>query len=298
METSRNGKMSSVLFSIKNEFMESDPLDINAEIIKHERIDGKSFRRNTKSNNFQTSSYLWHIVDVDNGFSTGNYALPIDTIIAVQPNAFMTKKTNKKKASKNGQVEKEDHSSCSQVLSNKNHRKDKGNKRVTSYMLWSRDKRQQLIATQPELDFADISREIGKMWSNVPTNEKYNWKRRAKRLNAKNKASEMKQTADEHIRSLPFGYNADHNSAESTNNPMEQWTITEVAEAEISGRHRKQTGIEDDVFLKKTNRTRTRDKSKKNCNCGTDDKRTPKKKVEISSKSWCEIQSFNIFSDP
>lgn len=42
MDTSRNGEMSSALFSIKNEFMESDPLDISTETIKRERIDGKS----------------------------------------------------------------------------------------------------------------------------------------------------------------------------------------------------------------------------------------------------------------
>lgn len=190
----------------------------------------------------------------------------------------MTKKSTKKKTSTNAKVET-DHLS-NQVVSNITQRTDKGKARLTSYMLWSRDKRQQLKSTQPNLDFSSISREMGKMWANVPSNEKYNWKRKAKRLNAKNedKASsksakitptpstqskdiefndyehdvlfgKIKQKAGEHITSLPFGYNAELNSAESTNYPVEQWTISEVAESRVSSRKRKKKRIEDDDFL-------------------------------------------------
>lgn len=243
--------------------------------------------KETKIKNFQTYSYLWYIVDVHNDLSTGSYG----TINTVQPfMTFMNKKSNKKKATKNGQEKKEDNSS-NQALSNKKHRKDKGNRRVTSYMLWSRDKRQQLIATHPELDFASIAREIGKMWSNVSSNEKYNWKRRAKRLNAKIKEQQIKPTASEYVSSHPFWYNADHNSTESDH--MDQWTLTEVAEAPVSNR---QAIIEGDLFLKKTIRTTPRDRSKKKCCCGMDDKRTTKKKVETSTKSWGEIQRLKYCS--
>lgn len=53
-------------------------------------------------------------------------------------------------------------------------------------MLWARDIRHELT-TNPELDFATISRRLGEMWANVPANEKYNWRRRAKRLALKGK---------------------------------------------------------------------------------------------------------------
>lgn len=54
-------------------------------------------------------------------------------------------------------------------------------------MLWAKDVRRDMVATIPELDFATISRRLGEMWANVSSNEKYNWRRRAKRLAAKGK---------------------------------------------------------------------------------------------------------------
>lgn len=54
-------------------------------------------------------------------------------------------------------------------------------------MLWAKDVRQEMLYTYPELDFSTISRRLGEMWANVPSNEKYNWRRRAKRLAAKGK---------------------------------------------------------------------------------------------------------------
>lgn len=53
-------------------------------------------------------------------------------------------------------------------------------------MLWARDVRHELTSNS-ELDFATISRRLGEMWGNVPANEKYNWRRRAKRLAIKGK---------------------------------------------------------------------------------------------------------------
>lgn len=57
-------------------------------------------------------------------------------------------------------------------------------------MLWAKDIRKEMIFSNPELDFATISRRLGEMWSNVPGNEKYNWRRRAKRLAAKAKSKD------------------------------------------------------------------------------------------------------------
>lgn len=89
---------------------------------------------------------------------------------------YITEKSTKKKMLKDGKI----------VLG-KGPRKDKGKSRFTAYMLWAKEVRQDMLYSHPEMDFASISKRLGEMWSNVPSNEKYNWKRRAKRLAAKGK---------------------------------------------------------------------------------------------------------------
>ncbi|XP_039295415.1 HMG box-containing protein 4 [Nilaparvata lugens] len=64
-------------------------------------------------------------------------------------------------------------------------RKDKGKTRFTAYMLWAKEIRQELMRANPELDFSQTSKKLGELWATVPFNEKYIWKRRAKRLAAK-----------------------------------------------------------------------------------------------------------------
>merc|ERR1719330_470847 len=64
-------------------------------------------------------------------------------------------------------------------------RKDKGNSRFTAYMLWAKHVRQEILRQNPEMDFATVSRRLGELWATVPSTEKYNWKRRAKRLAAR-----------------------------------------------------------------------------------------------------------------
>merc|ERR1711892_1449053 len=64
----------------------------------------------------------------------------------------------------------------------KKKRRDKGRSRFTAYMLWAKHIRASLLVTQPDMDFARISKRLGELWSAVPSTEKYNWKRRAKRL--------------------------------------------------------------------------------------------------------------------
>ncbi|KAG4078691.1 hypothetical protein HA402_015281 [Bradysia odoriphaga] len=62
-------------------------------------------------------------------------------------------------------------------------RSDCGKTRFTSYNLWSKEKRQELLSTHPHLDFGSISSKLGEMWKNEKPGLKYNFKRRAKRLN-------------------------------------------------------------------------------------------------------------------
>ena len=64
----------------------------------------------------------------------------------------------------------------------KRRRRDKGKSRVSAYMLWAKTARASLLAAQPGLDFATVSRKLGEQWAAVPCQEKYNWKRRARRL--------------------------------------------------------------------------------------------------------------------
>lgn len=69
----------------------------------------------------------------------------------------------------------------------KTQRKDKGKSRFTAYMLWSKEIRQDMLNSKQDTDFSSISKKLGEMWANVPSAEKYSWKKRAKRLAAKGK---------------------------------------------------------------------------------------------------------------
>lgn len=93
-------------------------------------------------------------------------SLMIDT--TVRRSAYMTEKNPKKKM-----------------------RKDKGKSRYTAYIMWSKEVRQQMLKSNPEMDFSTMSRRLGEMWANVPGNEKFNWRRRAKRI-----AIKMDRTAE------------------------------------------------------------------------------------------------------
>lgn len=91
---------------------------------------------------------------------------------------YITEKSSKKKIMKDGKI-----------VMGKAQRKDKGKTRYTAYMLWAKEARQSISSANPEMDFASVSKKLGEMWANVPTNVKYNWKRRAKRLANKIKKS-------------------------------------------------------------------------------------------------------------
>lgn len=100
----------------------------------------------------------------------------IDT--TVRKSAYMTEKTSRKKMLKDGKV----------VLG-RLQRKDKGKPRFTSYMLWAREKRQEMLNSNPNLDFATQSRRLSEMWANMPGSDKVNWRRKAKRLAVRKKGN-------------------------------------------------------------------------------------------------------------
>ncbi|KYM81422.1 HMG box-containing protein 4 [Atta colombica] len=88
---------------------------------------------------------------------------------------YMLEKSKKKLIIKDGKI----------VGKTKSQRKDKGKTRFTAYMLWAKKIRQELLEQSPYMDFAAISKRLGELWATVPHLEKYNWRRRAKRLAAK-----------------------------------------------------------------------------------------------------------------
>ncbi|XP_069961431.1 uncharacterized protein [Cherax quadricarinatus] len=113
---------------------------------------------------------LLHVDDdsTDMPRETTNYSL-------AQSLYFSEKQGKKNIMLKDGQV----------VRRKKAQRKDKGKSRFTAYMLWAREIRPGIICANPNMDFSAVNKRLGELWALVPTTQKYNWKRRAKRLAAK-----------------------------------------------------------------------------------------------------------------
>ncbi|XP_052738926.1 HMG box-containing protein 4 isoform X2 [Bicyclus anynana] len=85
---------------------------------------------------------------------------------------YMMEKSKKKLVIKDGRV----------VGRAKAQRKDKGKTRITAYMMWAKEARNDLLRKHPDMDFSAISKRLGEMWANVNYNERYLWKRKAKRF--------------------------------------------------------------------------------------------------------------------
>ncbi|XP_063632486.1 HMG box-containing protein 4 [Cydia splendana] len=85
---------------------------------------------------------------------------------------YMMEKSKKKLIIKDGKV----------IGRAKAQRKDKGKTRITAYMLWAKEARNELLRSHPDMDFSAISKRLGEMWANVNYNERYLWKRKAKRF--------------------------------------------------------------------------------------------------------------------
>lgn len=252
-----------------------------------------------KMKELQTVNHKFsHFCIADDDFSIGSHALPINTIITVQRKTYVTKSADKKTSnSKSGK----------DYLSQTS-RKDKSKRRVTSYRLWAREKRQQLLSTLPEHHFVSISRELGKMWANVPSNEKYNWKRRAQRFNAKIKKDEQLTNNRAHSNVLTDEGLQEQGAGkyfprESSNYSLEEWTITEQPESPPSPpiKKRKRKTIEDDDFFptkkerlerdKLLYGTRPRGRPRKLSVCERNGIPKQKENVKSPTKTWSEIQS-------
>ncbi|XP_013388143.1 HMG box-containing protein 4 isoform X2 [Lingula anatina] len=52
----------------------------------------------------------------------------------------------------------------------------------TAYTLWCSSYRQKIVAQNPGIDFANISKRLGEIWQALPEKEKTSWRRKAKKL--------------------------------------------------------------------------------------------------------------------
>lgn len=109
---------------------------------------------------------------------------------------YMMEKCKKKLIVKDGKV----------VGRVKAQRKDKGKTRITAYMMWAKEARNDLLRKHPDMDFSAISKRLGELWANVNYNERYLWKRKAKRFamqKDQNQAGVSKIISNPSIRSTP-----------------------------------------------------------------------------------------------
>ncbi|XP_047494263.1 HMG box-containing protein 4-like [Penaeus chinensis] len=67
--------------------------------------------------------------------------------------------------------------------------KEPGKTVWTGYRLWAKEARSDILKTSPNMDFADLNRKLGMMWSLLSATRKYNWKRRARRFTEKENSS-------------------------------------------------------------------------------------------------------------
>ncbi|CAH2101896.1 unnamed protein product [Euphydryas editha] len=112
--------------------------------------------------------------NADNGESMESDSSVSDEGSARTPanSLYMMEKNKKKIVVKDGRV----------VGRAKAQRKDKGKTRITAYMMWAKEARNELLRKHPDMDFSAISKRLGEMWANVNYNERYLWKRKAKRF--------------------------------------------------------------------------------------------------------------------
>ncbi|XP_043225515.1 uncharacterized protein LOC122384941 [Amphibalanus amphitrite] len=69
-------------------------------------------------------------------------------------------------------------------------RKDKGQPRISAYLLWAREVRDFVAQANPDMDFSQINKRLGAMWNTLPDAKKYNFKRRAQRINGRHNVLE------------------------------------------------------------------------------------------------------------
>uniref|UniRef100_A0A1Q3F767 Putative hmg-box protein hmg2l1 n=1 Tax=Culex tarsalis TaxID=7177 RepID=A0A1Q3F767_CULTA len=101
------------------------------------------------------------------------------------------------------------------VVMGKSQRKDKGKRRFTAYILWAKEARKQMMSN-PDLDFGSMSKRLSEMWANVPSNQKYNWKRRARRIAKKFKEGNDKAMESPYVKRF---LNLDQPAASPAANP-------------------------------------------------------------------------------
>ncbi|KAG8227417.1 hypothetical protein J437_LFUL000426 [Ladona fulva] len=173
-------------FLIKQESESSMESDSEAGMFPHEGATAEDFRgseeeegemeEGIEEEGEEEDEEEDNVTGEDMGGSQHMRSKDSDTAVSQATSLYMLEKSSRKKLIvRDGKI----------VGRMKAQRKDKGKTRFTAYMLWAKEVRQEILRVNPDMDFATISKRLGELWATVPTNEKYNWKRRAKRLAAK-----------------------------------------------------------------------------------------------------------------
>lgn len=144
---------------------------------------------------------------------------------------YLMEKSNKKRlVIKDGKI----------IAKTKAQRKDKGKPRLTAYMLWAKEMRQDILSTNPDLDFAAISKRLGELWSTVPSQEKFMWRKRAKRENNKIETSNVPKMKNTGKINSKFINHKDDNEETNENlvsqvSPEVKKTTSDIAIYKVTG---------------------------------------------------------------
>lgn len=84
-----------------------------------------------------------------------------------------------------------------------------------------------IAKTSPDMDFATMSKRLGELWATVPNSEKYNWKRRAKRMQVKGK-DELSNNGEHARWKIPTSKSKFINKLTSKNQPVKEKPVASV----------------------------------------------------------------------
>ena len=80
--------------------------------------------------------------------------------------------------------------------------RDRATSRVTAYMLWAKQARASVLTSEPSLDTPQVSRRLGEMWAAVPSQDKFTWKTKARRLSSQEAGGQRILEPQQNVRTV------------------------------------------------------------------------------------------------
>ncbi|XP_034827715.1 HMG box-containing protein 4 [Maniola hyperantus] len=159
---------------IETRFRRQTPMKTYSNVRHEEPVEYREPQKAVEEAGTASSESDYYENNADQGESMESDSSASDEGSARTPanSLYMMEKSKKKLVIKDGRV----------VGRAKAQRKDKGKTRITAYMMWAKEARNDLLRKHPDMDFSAISKRLGEMWANVNYNERYLWKRKAKRF--------------------------------------------------------------------------------------------------------------------